>query len=353
MIRLSNIEILRIVAMFLILQSHFACHGYFQITEGHLGNVDSVINEVILRAMVTGYVGNALFMIITGYFLLSGDKINKIKLLTIVVQVMTYSFLCYIAFIMYKHDQLSIKELVEALTPLTHNTYWFFTAYVLVYIFHPFLNRLLIHLGQRELGTLIFTMIITWGIIPSLFNLRFASSEFLQFVIFYFIGAYIRLYYVNGRFVFTNFSYEVDTTRLFKILLGCLFIWVCVAIITSLTPPYISIRVFRLYNMGSPLTILLSITIFLLFLNTRIKAIKIINTIAGCMGGVYLFHENPYVRSILYEDIFQLERYKESDYIYIVTLGFIVLTLITGVVIELVRKQIFSMSGFLLNKSCT
>ena len=49
----------------------------------------------------------------------------------------------------------------------------------------------------------------------------------------------------------------------------------------------------------SPLTILMALSIFLMLLKVNMGQVKWINTISGWMLGVYLIHENNFVRPYL------------------------------------------------------
>lgn len=59
-------------------------------------------------------------------------------------------------------------------------------------------------------------------------------------------------------------------------------------------------------------------------------------------GGVYLLHENPYVRSLLYSKIFHLEKYTDTDYMFFATILFTLITFVVCSLVEFVRKHIYS-----------
>lgn len=341
--RSTNIEWIRIVAMLLIMISHFSFHGFNQPLGGY-SNISNTPNVVFLRFFVTGNLGNALFMIITGYFLCKSQRMKISKLVSVVIQVLTYSLVCYIIYtVVYDQAHFRLRDVYVAATPLIHTTYWYFSSYVIVYLLHPYINRGIANLKQNELLFLIGTLVVIWGIIPDFLNVKFGRSDFLVFVFYYLIGSYIRLFVIEKkdnlvcrRLLGNIWSY------LPKVLGLCLSLWLIVAIVASYSSAQLSDHITRLYRIGSPLTILFAITIFLIFLMSKeIKHSNAINTVASCIGGVYLIHDNPYVSSVLYTNVFHLERYSELQGLFLITIGFVVLTFVVCVIIEFVRKSIY------------
>lgn len=63
--RNSNIEILRIIAMLMIVLDHYSSHGLFG-----LGSVlEYSVNRYIANIAFQGKIGNALFVLISGYYM--------------------------------------------------------------------------------------------------------------------------------------------------------------------------------------------------------------------------------------------------------------------------------------------
>lgn len=314
----------------MIVFSHFSYHGYSEM--GGAKIITSTFNLSYLKLTFTGNLGTGLFMIITGYFLCKSEKLKIRRLLNVVIQVFTYSVLCYVLYtIVCGGGQFHPKEMFVALTPLIHETNWYFSSYVLIYLFHPFLNRLILYLSRSELRNLIVLMAIVWGMIPVFLFVKFNRSDFLFFAMMYFIGAYTRLY-PEGKYMKV---YK-------KVLLVSVLVWVAIASMPMWTTKQISDLASLFYMNGSPLVIILSTTLFLFFLSKKdIRQSGSVNTIAACTGGIYLLHENPYVRSILYTDIFHLERYMKSDLMSLYTIAFVITTFVVCAIAEYIRKSIY------------
>ena len=316
--RNTNIEWLRIIAMFMILFSHFSFHGF--ISPGNINSIDNVFNRFWLELTVTGNIGNCLFMLISGYFLVTSKAVRIRKLVSIVVQVLTYSLTCYVLYgILVGDGSINPKDLFRALTPLIHETNWYFSTYVLIYLFHPYLNRLIENLSREEHRSAILLGIAAWSIVPTLFPSFSNSNFFLLFALMYFIGAYLHLY-PEGKWIM----------RYKSALVAGVLIWVLVASSAIWVGAKMSeMMKVRLFSLVSPLVIVISVSLFLTFLHLESKTSGVINRVAACMGGVYLLHDNPYVRSVLYSDIFHLSQWGNSIYLPLVIIGFILITFIS------------------------
>ena len=112
----------------------------------------------------------------------------------------------------------------------------------------------------------------------------------------YCLAAYIRLF---------GFSFERKKTL---VLLICVYFTtvllrvLCLYLEEEFTFPYSYSLVFYKDNMFPIL--LISLLVFLLFKNITIKHSKIINIVASATFGVYLIHENRYIRSVLKKYVF-------------------------------------------------
>ena len=76
--RNTNIEILRIIAILLIVISHDSVHNVTNVKEVSFG-----INKILLQMMTLGNLGSELFMLITGYYLINSSKVKLSKLINL------------------------------------------------------------------------------------------------------------------------------------------------------------------------------------------------------------------------------------------------------------------------------
>lgn len=90
--RYSNIELLRIIAMFMIIMHHYAIHGFSQMELEY--NKDKIVIDFFVLG---GKVGVNLFIIISGYFMVD-SKITLQKILKFMGQVWCYSVTIFVLF---------------------------------------------------------------------------------------------------------------------------------------------------------------------------------------------------------------------------------------------------------------
>ena len=185
--RQSNLELLRIIAMFLIVMHHFACHGLFD-------GFSSPLNEIMVKFMVVGgKVGVNIFVLISGYFMIN-SKFKLSKLLMILLQTTVYAFFIYIIFVISGGAAFDFGELVLSLLPLL-NQYWFVTAYLAMYILAPYMNILIAHITRRQHISLIGFLLVLQMVIPQVFKIDlFGNSMVVWFLTLYLIATYLRKY---------------------------------------------------------------------------------------------------------------------------------------------------------------
>lgn len=82
-----------------------------------------------------------------------------------------------------------------------------------------------------------------------------------------------------------------------------------------------------------------SISLFLLFLNISMDFSPFINTIAKTTFGIYLIHEMPFVRSILWNYVFKLEKIYIGTLFPMVAVSIIFLVFLFGMLIEICRMK--------------
>ena len=89
-----------------------------------------------------------------------------------------------------------------------------------------------------------------------------------------------------------------------------------------------------------------TVSLFMFFSGLYIRS-KLINKIAKLTFGIYLIHDNNYVREILYDKILHVDKWIDSNVFIIVAIISIGLIFISCGIIELCRSKIFE--GFRVN----
>lgn len=295
--RSSNFELLRIFAMICIVCFHCAFEGGFSYPA-------FCFNEFVVESFhMLGELGVNLFVLISGYHMIFGKfKWNKFWLLLLEVQF--YNWICVFLRYYFGTIELDARTVLINFFPVTESRYWFITTYLLLYLFSPYINKLLHALSKKEFQKLLLTCLIVFSAYPTVFGALKNDTETILYynrliwlVVVYMIGAYIRLYP------------PVKLIRKRQWLLLSAF-WFCllevsIIIIERFPAFFAKVGITEGNYLWRPNTlpiIALSISVFLFFRLLTIPSSKVINRIASATLGIYLLQDgqlNFYMWQIL------------------------------------------------------
>ncbi len=194
--RKTNLELLRVLAMFMVIVLHTLGHGGVlnTYTFGQAGYYVIWLIESLCLVAVN------CFVLITGYFMVeSQTKLSRI--LKLMTQVWFYSVLSlFVAKFLFKQP-IGLKSLVCALFPLTGQQYWFATAYAVLLALTPLINKLIHSMDRKAHLKAIGLLLSVFCVIPTIFfwgrkPLGY-GYDFAWFIVLYFVAAYIRLYGIS------------------------------------------------------------------------------------------------------------------------------------------------------------
>ena len=188
-----SLDLLRILAMWMIVCLHILGHG--QILE-----IASAKNYYLLEVLrFCCVIAVNLYVLISSYFLCT-QKFRPSKLLRLYLEVVFYGVIIYLWAVFSGRASLSIGNLLfGCLTPISSKEYWFVSAYAILYLLTPLLNRLIKGLNKRQhlfaLLGLLFLFSLWKDACPydNVFNLHDGYS-FGWFLILYFLGSFLRLH---------------------------------------------------------------------------------------------------------------------------------------------------------------
>ena len=295
--RESNLEILRIIAIIMIIFYHLAVHSGFEFKSGTI----SVNKLWVQLVQINGKVGVNLFILISGYFLVNSKEIRLTKILKLWGQVFFTSCILYSIFVLSGKIEFNIKVFKQLLMPITYEEYWFISAYFVLYLISPFINIVLNKINQEKYKKMLCFMFIVWCIIPSITDMDFQSNFLMWFIVLYCIGGYIKLYGKN---------WNINNKECFYIAILLFFITYFFIIFADLMDIYIPIL--YIHNMQRVPVVLIALFLFLGFKNTNMKYSAIVNKIASTTLGIYLIHDSRFTQCFIWEDLFKVSAYQES-----------------------------------------
>ena len=297
-IRNSNYELMRIISMFLIVLYHTIHHGV---------TIDLAVNPYaklileVLRMITVVHVNS--FILVTGYFQCN-SRFRLSKILELILLSTFYKLIIIFTFNHFDLIEFSSYQLIRELFPLdlVHN--WYFKYYLILYFLSPFINKAINNLNKRSYRNLIILLMIFFSIIPMLTNsvgLENHGYTLYQFFFMYVLGAYFRKYPFEIKI--SKFVYRLTLLLIFGL---CVFINFCLfkeslkhiipgTLVGELAIAY---QLYFLYY-SNIIIVIQSIVYFLLF-GTFSFSNKIVNHISKMMFGVYLIHDNNYIRANIY-----------------------------------------------------
>ena len=324
--RNSSVEMLRIVAMMMIVISHASVHGGYP-------ERNSVVefNNHFLNWAILGNLGTNIYVLITGYFLCT-KQFDVKWVLKPLTQVWFYSVLCGLIQLVVE-GSVSGKEIIAILFPTIFQKYWFFTAYFVLMLLAPYINILINNASQKQFQTCLLTMIVLWCVILSFTNQDMLSSEMIRMFMYYMIGAYFKMYPDNYLAVsgIRNWLASVSMLLLFLSSTTIRFVNEHVVYLISET---------SFINEFSVITVGASVGLFLIAAYHAHWENSFVNTIASCTFGVYLLHDNPFMRKVIWRNWLDNTVWYDSGWLMFYILLSVLLVFAACLPIELLRQKI-------------
>lgn len=339
-IRDSNIELLRVISMFLIVMHHTIIHGVYKNIDSYdfLFFKDHIFNFTLSNIFIAGgKVGVAIFILITGYFSINMNFSFK-RILPLVYQTFFYSMLGLFIGIL-THQNLSIKIIIKQFFPIIFSQYWFITCYVIILCLAPFIVLLLKNLDSK-MNLYLFSILLAVNIVfPTILPGSFAivTNSFFTLLLFFITGYYLNFYKNNFNLSIKTGSIIVSTSTALYLL--SIFM---IEFLSILTKSKIFHHAYRLSNLNSILVFAFSVGLFIIFKSINIKNRISINKVATLTLGIYLIHDNFFMRSIIWGDIFKLYNSLEyaSEKFIILILFSSILVFIICMIIEFIRQTV-------------
>lgn len=283
MVRESNFELLRIIAMLLVLVVH--------ITGGVLGlpdraSLSSLPQTGVIFFESVGIICVNLFVLVSGYFGIrtTGRKIAKYLLIcgTYGVGVSLYFAL------LTNQSVMSVKWWTDNLLFISHTDLWFVSCYFYLMLLCPLLNAGIDNLSKNELRmTLISLLVIScWFGWWNEGRVNLSGYNLVQMVTLYVTGRYIRLY-----------GSDIIATKPLKTRYIAILAYLISLAAIMFSTALLSCKKGFAYN--PPFVLSASVAFFYIFATIHFRS-RLINGVAVGAFAVYLIHKHPVIwQSIL------------------------------------------------------
>lgn len=342
-VRQSNFELLRIIAMFLIVLHHAMLHGILTVSGNSVLKTGNPLTFGIYNFLAFGgKVGVYIFVLITGYFMIN-SKISLKKVVKLWLPIFFWSIMVTLSYEVVKHD-FSIVKIAKSALPIFFSQYWFMTVYFFLYLLIPLMNE-----GIRNFSIKQELWFITLGLVimfPSNSYGPFYGSvvggQLVNFVVVYFIGAFIRKHDLlqEKRFRFlSTWSCWLSVILIFITSFSFSFIGFSLKSVRLL-------KAVRFFSVGLTETffgLFIALGLFVWIGSKKIGYHKFINTVAATTFGIYLIHDNRLIRTLLWIKVFHMENLIGTPiYGVIYVLIVVLIVFVSCSLLEFIRKQIFS-----------
>jgi len=326
--RKSGIELLRILAMLMIVGHHYSVHGGFAFSTNQVTIQKLWIDWLSLG----GKIGVNIFMLISGYFLINTTEVNITKIAKFWGQVICYSFGFSVLFYFTRIDgDIGLKTVIKSLFPLSSTYWWYATSYFVIYLLCPYINTLLKTIGKHKHLYLIVctTILFCLSNIFIFIGGSFHMSDTAWLIYLYIVAAYIRLYKddvkINHCMAYGTISYII--TFITSVVLS--FLGRNLPILANVSTYY--------FGMNKLPVLVTSILLFMAFKNLNVKYNKFINIIASTTFGIYLIHDHKLVRHYLWITLLNNATYSDSIIIFTHAVTSILAVFVVCGIIEFIR----------------
>ena len=187
--RNSNIEVLRLLAMFLIVIGHQATHG-FDVTKLPYNEAG-----IFTIAMSQGArIAVDIFVLITGYYSAS-QTIKLKKVFTLYREVWFYSVSVLMIVWLCFCRQLTIGEILKSVFPIYTSQFWFASCFLFLMLLLPYINILVYNINRQQHMTFLVILLVPFCIVPTIIPINTSLySNIFWFIVLVLVASYIRLY---------------------------------------------------------------------------------------------------------------------------------------------------------------
>lgn len=340
--RKSNFELLRIVSIFFIVLYHTIIHGH--VIENSTNPGLTMISNLLLFICIV-HVNS--YVLISGYFQ-SKSTCKQSKVWSLINADWFYRVIIVIILTSIGAISLSKVEFLKQIFIIDiTDSYWFVKFYIAIYLLSPFLNKLIEGLNKKEYNKLLIILTVLLSIIPYLTGEQgFSNNGFTiqHFIYLYLIGGYLRKFPIGELAIFRKYSKQVVCLIIFFIcaILNYIIYRLSQSLnnVNSLISEITNNLILMSRAYSNPIVIVQTIAFVLFFETLNIRS-KIINNLATLTLGIYLVHDNPLMRGVLYQwlkiDNGPVSSYSFILYIFIVSFAIY----FTASLIEWIRQLIF------------
>lgn len=285
-VRSSNIELLRIIAMYMVLLVHA---DYWSLGEVSYDEMMSspqdaslcVLFEIISIACVDT------FVMISGWF---GIRPSLKGFCNFVFQILFFFVGAYVVSCLLVLSSISVDGLLNCI--VAGPSGWFIKAYMFLYLLAPVLNSFIEKVSRNTYRNVLvsyFSLIFIYGwLFPGATRYLAEGYSPMLFIGLYLLARYLNLY----RPKITQFTFKQNVLTIAGVITGVFILFITPPILLKIdTLPYMNNRFFSYI---APTNILIASLSVVAFSKLKIQS-RVINWVAASSFAAYLLHDNQCV----------------------------------------------------------
>lgn len=347
----SGIELLRIIAMFMVIGVHLWLYGKYFDVAGEVGGIvyySAFILKTFFRSAVN------IFILITGFFTVRSKfdlKKSYGKVAKTYLAIFFYSVALSILTLCLGGDYQVVggtyvptsQIVVRMFLPLTSQYWYFLTDYILLLLVVPFVNIALNGITKKQYQVLLAVTSFIMSVWLLLANINptgnfmreygyegiYAGKNLFSFIYIYIIGGYIGLHCNNHK-----------RPKVIYLLLCLVCLGINCGLYAYLPMSFEYTKAAMQY--ANPFVILVAVFLFMFFKDLHFKS-KFINILGSTTIGIYAISEFKFVREWLW-NIFDFNKFDCTNIFKnaIMILGSMIIIFLVCSIIELLRQLLFN-----------
>jgi len=323
---------LRIIAMFMILMSHFIGHNGYDVLKLPLGP-ERIFFQLVMRS--GGAIGVVIFFSISAWFFLDKEQTIKSNLKRVWImerELLFWSLILVTFYLVFDRADLSMKLMVKSVMPLSMDVWWYATAYAIFLALLPFLAKGLKALGREYHLALAATVLVIWGLTSFIPGMIGINDGFFGFIyLFILISAY--KWYMKP---FTTKQVWLMT----GIGLGFFLLYTAASATLSLLGHDMGIYITDKWRLP---VIMVGFGVFLLFDRVTFHN-RTINRIAQSAFAVYLITDYEASEKLLWVRLFNLQNLYQQPLAILQILGILLAIYAVCTLIDFIRQALFAVT---------
>lgn len=334
--RQSNFELLRIVAMLMIVAHHMVCFA-----SPGLDSLPLNAKWLYFFAIESGgKVGVNVFLIISVWFMAGRAPTVKTALRQIVKTEAVVLFYSITLYILTRHvlrlDGLPDLFVWRSVAPTVTRMWWYITCYALVVLVSPFLVKGLRSLGQGMHRQLVIAQLVTVSIVPMFPLVDLYVNEYVTFLSIVVMVTYVRWYPPT-----LLERPALPWLMLAAGLVASVLLGTGVRLLAERGIPFMTADPMHwAWAPCAPFVLGEAFGLFLVFKRLRLTS-RAVNFVARSTLGVYLIHEHPGIRILLWRKWLPFGGIYGSSHFVLAGMVVPVAIFIGCVAVDMARRTLF------------